>query len=148
MLYIFYSYFGGLELIIQHHLALSRIPDYQQRRKANTLITDIDQLSGKIPALAPLHFLPDISSHAQAMGALYVIEGSTLGGRIITQMITSQLAITDGLAFFGAYAEETMAMWLRFLTVLNQEEELSDKQVIEAANETFLKFSEWFDVNT
>lgn len=147
LLQIFYSYFGGLEQLIQDHLTVSSLPDYEKRRKANALATDIELSRGKLPPLAPQHFLPVIRSHAAALGALYVMEGSTLGGKIISQMLEKQLGLTRGLSFFKSYGDDTMQMWQRFKSALDEEENLPESEVIAAANETFLKFSEWFDIN-
>jgi heme oxygenase len=148
LLAIFYSYFGGLEHQIQNHLQITQIPDYASRRKAAALSADIEILGGKQPAIATSQFLPEISNHQQALGALYVIEGSTLGGKIISQMINKQLGLTEGLSFFKSYGEETMAMWQKFQAILDQPENLPGTEMIQTANETFFKFSEWFDLST
>jgi len=147
LLTIFYSYFGGLEQLIQGNVLKNKVPDYDLRRKAYSLSADIELLGGRHPALAAQHFLPAITNHAEALGAMYVIEGSTLGGKIISEMITKQLGITDGVSFFNGYGADTISMWQRFQAVLNQPENLPGDAIIAAANDTFLKFSEWFDLN-
>jgi len=147
LLAVFFSYFGGLEQLIQSNLILAKVPDYELRRKASALAADIEVLGGRLPALATPDSLPLITDHFEALGALYVIEGSTLGGQIITGMINKQLEISEGLSFFEGYGEETVSMWQKFQSVLNQPENLPGSAVIKAANETFLKFSSWFDVN-
>jgi heme oxygenase len=145
LLGIFYSYFGGLEKLMQSHLLTARVPDYSKRRKAEALASDIEVLGGKLPELATTDSLPNITNHAEAMGALYVMEGSTLGGKIISEMLTKQLGLNDGLSFFRSYGDETMMMWKQFQSVLNEPELSAGTEVVAAANETFLKFSEWFD---
>lgn len=62
-----------------------------------------------------------ISLH-EALGAMYVIEGSTLGGNVIAK----QLSKTDGFDdvtfnFFGCYHENTAAMWKNFKEILDTE---------------------------
>jgi heme oxygenase len=147
LLSVFYSYFGGLELLIDKHLNTEYLPDYGHRRKASALITDLAFLGTPLPALAGQNALPVIENHLQAMGALYVIEGSTLGGKIIAAMIGKQLGITKGLSFFESYGENTMLMWEKFKTVLNLPGNIPADALIESANETFLKFGEWFDIS-
>jgi len=64
----------------------------------------------------PGEFLPEIKNTAQAFGALYVIEGSTLGGQIIKKMVQKQLCMegNNGLSFFDGYREATSDMWQVF----------------------------------
>lgn len=147
LLKIFYGYFGGLECLINTHLLMGKLPDYHLRRKADALKKDIEYLNGEIPDFAYGIQLPHIASHQDALGAMYVIEGSTLGGKIISQMIRKQLGISGGMDFFESYGDNTMIMWKAFQAILNQPENSTSSEIITAANETFLKFSEWFDLN-
>lgn len=80
LLQSFYSYFGGLEKLINRHIRLHILPDYQQRRKADLVAADLSTLGAKVPLMASEDCLPKIANTAEALGALYVMEGSTLGG--------------------------------------------------------------------
>lgn len=141
----FYSYFGGLEVAINKQLDLSALPDYSKRRKTAVLANDIIYLAAPLPALADETSLPAIINHAQAMGALYVIEGSTLGGKIISKMVSRQLNLTGiaGLSFFNGYGDDTDKMWGSFKIALNNTPNVVADEVILAANETFIKFGDW-----
>lgn len=147
MLGIFYSFFGGLEKMIVLHVNQIDFPDYHQRRKSADLAADLIQLGAIKPVLALKSELPLIQGNEQALGALYVIEGSTLGGKIISKMISQQLPLIkgQGLTFFNSYGEETIPMWERFKIILNRPEHLPGEVMINTANETFLKFSNYFD---
>ena len=64
----------------------------------------------------------DFLNENEALGAMYVIEGSTLGGNVIAK----QLSKTDGFDqiafnFFGCYQENTGPMWKNFKEVLDKE---------------------------
>ncbi len=64
----------------------------------------------------------EFSSEHEALGAMYVIEGSTLGGNVIAK----QLSKTEGFDqitfnFFGCYQENTGPMWKNFKEVLDRE---------------------------
>lgn len=64
----------------------------------------------------------EFSSEYEALGAMYVIEGSTLGGNVIAK----QLSKTEGFDqvtfnFFGCYRENTGPMWKNFKEVLDGE---------------------------
>lgn len=57
----------------------------------------------------------------EALGALYVIEGSTLGGNVMAK----QLSKTEGFAeqsfhYFGCYGAKTGIMWKSFKDILDQ----------------------------
>lgn len=148
LLQIFYSYFGGLEDKINEYIGEDQLPDFKERRKTESIGNDIKSMSGLIPKKAKEHDLPIIANHLHALGALYVIEGSTLGGKIISKMMTKQLGLEDkdGLSFFNSYGDDTEKMWSTFREILNRFQASSDTEpIIHSANDTFLKFSTWFE---
>jgi len=64
----------------------------------------------------------EINSEYEALGMMYVIEGSTLCGNVIAK----QLSKTDGFDavtfnFFGCYQENTGFMWKNFKEVVDDE---------------------------
>jgi heme oxygenase len=147
LLQIFYSYFGGLEEQIDQYINEAEMPDYQQRRKSAALAKDIKDLGGIPVEKANGYALPAIQNTAQAYAAMYVIEGSTLGGKIISKMMAQQLRITDGsgLSFFSGYGDDTESMWDKFKQVLNSQAKSvhEENEIINTANQTFTKFKEW-----
>jgi len=148
LLTLFYSFFGGLELAINQCIDTSNLPDYAQRRKTSALADDLEQLGAALPKFACGDEIPQINNHLQALGALYVIEGSTLGGKIISKMVSQQLNLTDasGLSFFNGYGDQSEYMWGIFKQSIDQPLSPADEeQVIQSANETFLQFGLWFD---
>ena len=148
-LILFASYFGAVEKLIDGSINLSFVPDYLQRRKVAALNADMDFLNNPTtPQLTPIH-LPDIENNLQCLGAMYVMEGSTLGGATIAKLIAAKTKLTtkDGLAFFNGYGENTITMWQTFK---NQLDCISlnpgdEYVVIHSANETFARFSDWID---
>lgn len=149
ILQIFYAYFAALEDQINQFIGLDQLPDYAERRKTESIKNDILALNGVVPEKATAVDLPEIGSMLQAFGALYVIEGSTLGGQVISKIISKQLALDDvaGISFFKSYGEQTMAMWEKFKAVLEHHaasQEAAD-EITEAANETFGKFRLWME---
>lgn len=146
----FYGFFGGLEILIGKHPELIFLKDYAERRKSSALANDLIYYKTDLPVFATGAALPNIENDLQIIGVLYVMEGSTLGGKYIAKMIQGQLKIeeTNGLTFFNGYGDQTENMWTSFkesidgitLTTLEKE------TVIEAANDTFMHFSNWFDV--
>ena len=148
LLQLFYSYFGALEDRINRYIGAAELPDHLQRRKAVSLISDIISLGGALPEKTETSQLPIIENHLQAFGALYVMEGSTLGGPIISRMLAKQLNIQDNsLLFFKSYGEQLTAMWDTFRLTLNrQAETAADREtIIIAADATFRQFKMLLD---
>ncbi len=149
ILKVFYGYFGGLEKQIDKYINPTNLTDYDERRKTAALANDVLAFGNVLPQQASGRQLPAIESGLQAFGAAYVIEGSTLGGKIISKMVQQHLGITDGkgLSFFNGYGEETNNKWAAFQQVLNNVAATPEKEdkVIAAANDTFKKFKEWME---
>lgn len=143
LLQAFYGYVLPVQEKIMLHIDRSRIPDIGLRRNASLLEKDLVELGGH----ARQEFcedLPVIQSHAEAVGALYVLEGSTLGGKIISKMIAGKLDSKAGLRFFNGYGDKTGAMWKEFLARL-QENDHPDYNgtIVESVQSTFLLFDKW-----
>jgi heme oxygenase len=148
LLQVFYSFFGALEGRISSYIGGTELPDHLQRRKSESLATDIRALGGVLPEKLALSDIPVIDDHLQAFGALYVMEGSTLGGQIISRMIAEQLGIGDkGLSFFQSYGEHRSTMWATFKLTLNRQaaNEAERERIITAAGATFRKFKVLLD---
>lgn len=77
------------------------------------------------------------------MGALYVLEGSTLGGRMIGRHITATHGLTgEGLAYYSGHGPRTGSMWLAFRARLDTFDG-DAAQVVSAANGTFDAMRAW-----
>lgn len=90
-------------------LALAR------RRKLPLLLADLASLgAGEAPI--PRAPAPAALSPPEAWGALYVLEGATLGGRMILKHLQASLGVSPqrGASFYAGYGEETGAMWRTF----------------------------------
>lgn len=80
---------------------------------------------------------------ATAMGALYVLEGSTLGGRVIGRHIAATHGLTGGgLAYYSAHGARTGAMWAAFRDRLDAYDG-DGEAVVAAANDTFDAMRAW-----
>lgn len=128
------------------------LPDpelFRGRQKTGHLIDDLRALGmadcdiGELPlcrSLMPLH------SSAEAIGSMYVIEGSTLGGAIIARHVERGLGCDrrNGCSYFRCYGEDVGPMWKTFgakLLLLCRRGE-SDA-VIASANRTFEVLQAW-----
>lgn len=59
------------------------------------------------------------SDPAEALGLMYVLEGSTLGGRVIRRSIEAQRGDMNGLSFLDPYGDRVGERWKSFLAVLD-----------------------------
>jgi heme oxygenase len=75
---------------------------------------------------------------------MYVLEGATLGGRVVSRSIHETLSIDARGAgsFFHAYGTETAPMWRSFVERLNRQPPPFD-DIVGAALETFERFERW-----
>lgn len=153
LLQLFYSYFGALEEKINHFIMAHEMEEQHsfQRRKTDRLSEDINGLGGIVNKKCGDIDLPKISNDLEAYGALYVIEGSTLGGRVITKMMQRQIGTDslEGFSFFNGYGDDTERRWACFRESLNDQGKSDEDKVlvVRAANETFAKFKRWIETN-
>ena len=99
---------------------------------------EIDAVS--LPALNFELFVPE-KNNAEVLGALYVLEGATLGGNIIKKHILANSNFKgkeDGINYYGVYGDELSAKWKTFVSVLNKTVQEADyEKTVNSANETF-----------
>lgn len=117
--------------------------EMKDRLKLNALTKDLDYWninSLTLPELAFELFIPEKNT-AEVLGALYVLEGATLGGNVIKRHILANPNFKnheDGLNYYGVYGEELSTKWKNFVSVLNERVEEADyKRCINSANQTF-----------
>lgn len=149
LLQLFYGYYYPLEQYIAAHIDTSFPGGFDKRRKALLLLDDIAAITGA-PAETPVccEDIPEIADANQALGAMYVLEGSTLGGQVICQLLLRNLkdpALPGAMSFFNGYGTETQARWdsfVHYLTGYHGDIEQQGK-MLKAAADTFLKFRQW-----
>jgi heme oxygenase len=151
LLDIFYSYFKPLYGQIDQLLPATAIPDHENRRKPEWILTDKKAMGIATAEPALCTNLPQLITASAAIGSYYVLEGSTMGGSIISKKIAENLGLKDdsALRFFNGYGEQNRNMWNDFLKMLNAEEamNLNREELIDAAQKTFVKFKDWINEN-
>ncbi|MGN6726766.1 MAG: biliverdin-producing heme oxygenase [Tepidisphaeraceae bacterium] len=81
-----------------------------------------------------------------ALGILYVIEGSTLGGAYIAKHIGDQLGLTreNGLSYYTSYGEARGAKWAETRRFINQPPfSICEQRVIRGAIDAFNYIGDW-----
>ena len=98
------------------------LPGYESRKKADAIENDIAFIAGKTTTLhdAEDFALPLLTSKAFAFGFAYVLEGATLGGRVIIKHVQSHLPVNEeeGASFFAGYGSQTGWYWKELLEAL------------------------------
>jgi heme oxygenase len=111
---------------------------YRERQKLPLLEQDLAffQMERTSQVKARDWTFPNI---ARLLGSVYVIEGSTLGARIISTELTERFDVRreSGGAYFFSYGEETGSRWRNFCEVLDQHIANDIDDAIAGASETF-----------
>ena len=141
----FYACFRAVEDAIAPYITTDVLPDLAERRNSSYIKRDIEELGGTVDTL-PLATAPKVNNVLEALSALYVLEGSIMGGPYIVQML-NKYGVNKGTSFFSGYGENSGKMWAGFTAVLNQygSDESTFARAAEVANETFYNFGEVFN---
>ncbi len=117
--------------------------DFAARRRSDMLLTDLRVLGTADIPPAPLH--APVNGLFEAIGCLYVLEGSTLGGQIILRRAEERLGLTAdaGSSFFRGYGTKTGAMWKELVDAINliPADSANAATVEDGAKRTFSRFT-------
>lgn len=84
-----------------------------------------------------------------ALGCMYVMEGSTLGGKVILKHVSKTLGIVpdEGGTYFSGYGEQTGHYWKTFLYNLQEYSANNncDAEIITGAKDTFTAIKHYFE---
>ena len=144
----------GFIAACERRLDLSRAPAplrAEQRLKTPLLRTNLMALgnnAASIDRLPMCEQLPSVSEWPHALGYFYVIEGSTLGGQLLSRRLRDRLGVDDrGLAFLSAYGSNTGTMWKQMLSVLESAmaDEGAATVITASARDTFTLLQRWHE---
>jgi heme oxygenase (biliverdin-IX-beta and delta-forming) len=120
--------------------------DARERCKRQQLESDLAALGSTVCAL-PLAGAPELRGLSEAVGSAYVIEGSTLGGRVLSRHVQTCLGAEVPRAFLEVYGAHTGERWQIFRAALAAHARSRDVQdrVIAGAKLTFRAFTRWLE---
>lgn len=122
--------------------------DLAERRRSPLLLEDLAFLGAPAEPLPAAPSLPVPGSAAAALGMLYVIEGSTLGGRELARRLDHLLPAdsTAGRRFLSGHGARHGAMWREFCAALDRCGDTPERRadMIAAALAAFAAFGAWF----
>ena len=100
------------------------INDLETRKKKHLIENDLNYLNHK-KVFSNKVFNIQEPTLAFALGILYVIEGSSLGGRFILKNITTVPGLDngEGTSYFNGYGDKTGSYWKSFLNSLSEYEQ-------------------------
>ncbi|MGB0524941.1 MAG: biliverdin-producing heme oxygenase [Flammeovirgaceae bacterium] len=121
--------------------------NWSQRKKAEYVKNDLCSL-GQERLLEKLVMHVDqlpfsIQSAEEALGALYVSEGTAIGGAVIKKNLLKidwVMQQSVSISFYGCYGKQLSSMWKQFIEFLN-EVEVTQREVITKARETFIFYN-------
>lgn len=127
------------------------VNDIEERRMLPLITEDLRNLDRTPPYPADV-FGGGPFSVPFAMGIMYVIEGSALGGRVILKNVQKQIAVTEsrGGRYFAGYGNQTASKWKSFLAILSEYEARtgSGAEIIDGANFAFMRIQEHLKKST
>jgi heme oxygenase (biliverdin-IX-beta and delta-forming) len=122
----------------------NEIDDLEERRKEHLIANDLEFLGSSNKNLVDMPFthVAKEYSTAFAMGIMYVMEGSALGGRVILKNIMPALNLSEeeGCQYFAGYKNRTGPYWKKFLDILTSYEAQhnAEAEMIAGANFAFI----------
>lgn len=137
----FYRYINKLEQEIDQLPIRNGVQDYDLRRRSGDLKSDMNAI-GFVPVQSySTVTIPNLDSVAKAYGALYVLEGATMGGPYIKSIVQKKLPDLpmNAFSFYSGYGAKNTEMWTTFVDNLNAAN-LDEAVVMEGARDTFATF--------
>ena len=134
-------------------IVYSAMPDIDIHPKAQFIETDLQTLGFKKEINdKPLSSKIQNCTTAFALGVMYVIEGSSLGGRVILKNITAALGhnADSGATYFAGYGAQTGSHWKIFLGALMayEHQHNCELEIIKGANFAFDAINLHFTANS
>lgn len=145
-----YGFYVPLELRLMRFAPAVLPDDVPLRARADLLVRDLCALGMPRHALAGLPQCPELPRLARpehVAGCMYVIEGASLGGRVIARALQERLGLhaENGAAFFVGDADATGPRWKRLLGWLDRLARSGARcdSIAAAACDTFGALSRW-----
>ncbi len=114
----------------------------EQRLKTPHLEADLRHFNVDLGLIKLCPTLPALPTKSHYYGLRYVLEGSTLGGMVLTKHFKEVFHISpdSGCFYFSGYGKDTMMMWKQFqqeLLLFSESDEYCEQDLIKSAQDTF-----------
>ncbi|WP_162910461.1 biliverdin-producing heme oxygenase [Hymenobacter oligotrophus] len=135
-----YGFLRPYEARLRQH-AFSPAWQPERRQRAHLIEQDLPA-AAHLPECADM---PELRTWPQLLGALYVLEGSTLGGQVITRQLAKAGIPTR--TYFTGSAEHTGPLWKSFCQLLAAEATPDNEaEIVQSAIQTFQKLHAWIEL--
>jgi heme oxygenase len=124
-------------------IALADAPFFDPRRRLPSLDADLHALDGPAPDTLPAPAAPRLDGPGAALGALYVLEGSTLGGAVIGRHVARLHGAGVPLAYYAGRGRATGPLWRAFRERLDGLPEAEADAAFAAGIATFEAMRGW-----
>jgi len=126
--------------LLGHAAALGPAWEIAERRRAHLILEDLRAEPGQLPLCLAL---PPLATVPQLLGAMYVLEGSTLGGQVLARQLAK--AGSDQLRYFTGYGAQTGPRWKAFCQQLSQAatDAATENEIVQSAIHTFQHLATW-----
>ena len=147
--------FWGFHLVLEPRLDAwhAREPrpglDWPHRRKLAALASDLAVLGlapHDVRRLAHCPDVPELTTTATALGVLYVVEGATLGGRVIADHLRGGAVPPAALGFLTCYGTRVGRLWRDYRAATTSfvgTDLVRADEVVAAATATFEVLGRW-----
>jgi len=132
-------------LFAAHDWAALGLPDAATRPRGALLRADLAALGVDAGSLPRATALPDVQDFGRALGVLYVLEGSTLGGQVLAREVARGAAGAP-TSFLNGAGDDTATRWTsfgRFAEAQATRAPRLEAQAVAAATETFAALAAW-----
>ena len=147
LLEAFYGFYSSWERRAFPLLDQDLLGFFDERRKTPLLERDLRFLGSNPAAIESCSCtLPRMDSLPAILGSLYVLEGATLGGQVLTRHFARHLNVFPGrgCSFFFSYGPEVGRYWRSFCEILNSHSSPeNDTMIVQSAIQTFSCFESW-----
>ena len=152
LLQAYYGFYRPMETALYGCGLIPEGYDPLLRVKTPTLVLDLHALGLDDPTVDTLPRctdLPAFDTPAACLGALYVLEGATLGGQVLRREMAQRLGLDagNGGAFLNVYGAETGRRWKDFLDYLGRQplDATARQLAVDAARSAFSGFERWLE---
>jgi heme oxygenase len=147
----FLGFFEPVEQSLRYAADWSAVGiDIDDRSRAHLLRGDLRALGLSVSAIESLprtSSLPPMGNLESALGCLYVLEGSTLGGQVIGRELARRFGIdaSTGASFFLSHGPRVGDMWREFCSALRKHAHRPSSQqlAVDAAIQTYASLEDW-----
>ncbi|GAB3223304.1 hypothetical protein GCM10027346_02180 [Hymenobacter seoulensis] len=137
-----YGFLAPYEAVLRQH-GLPAEWQLADRYRVQWLLQDLAP-DGAVALLPLCPDMPPLHTQAQLLGAMYVMEGSSLGGQVIARQLAK--AHIPYRTYFTGRAERTGLLWKSFCLLLEQAAgPENEDEIVASARLTFQKLHAWIN---